>query len=49
MATDAKNAKYRKQLKAVEAHKQELQKADPATRNVHKMLKPRALIRIKHR
>jgi ribosomal protein S14 len=49
MATDAKVAKYKKQLKAVETHKHELQKADPATRNVHKMLKPRQLIRIKHR
>jgi len=49
MATDAKVAKYKKQLKAVEVHKAELQKADPATRNVHKMLKPRQLIKIKHR
>jgi len=49
MATDAKNAKYKKQLKAVEAHKQELQKADPAQRAAHKVLRPRDLIRIKHR
>ena len=49
MATDAKVARYKKQLKAVEVHKRELQKADPAQRDVHKMLKPRALIRIKHR
>jgi small subunit ribosomal protein S14 len=49
MATDAKNAKYKKQLKAIEAHRHELQKSDAATRNVHKMLKPREMIRIKHR
>ena len=49
MATDAKVARYKKQLKAVEVHKHELQKADPTTRNVHKMLKPRQLIKIKHR
>ena len=49
MATDAKVAKYKKQLKAVEAHKHELQKADPATRVAHKMLTPRQIIRIKHR
>lgn len=49
MATDAKIATYRKQLKAVEAHKLELQKADATQRNPEKMLKPRQLIRINRR
>jgi small subunit ribosomal protein S14 len=49
MATDAKVAMYKKQLKAVEVHRQELQKPDPTQRAAHKMLKPRDMIRIKHR
>jgi ribosomal protein S14 len=49
MATDAKRARFRKQLKAFEQHRQELQKPDPAQRDKQKLMEPRELIRIRLR
>jgi ribosomal protein S14 len=49
MSTEAKFARFKKQLKAVEAHRQELQKPDPAQRARHKVLQPRELIRVRLR
>jgi small subunit ribosomal protein S14 len=49
MATEAKRAKFKKQLKAFEQHRQELQKPDEAQRSKAKILEPRELIRIRLR
>jgi ribosomal protein S14 len=49
MATEAKNARFKKQLKAFEQHRQELQKPDAAQRDKAKVLEPRELIRIRLR
>ena len=48
MATDAKNAKFRKQLAKLERHKRELAK-DPEKRDKQKMMRPREVIRIRLR
>ena len=48
MATDAKNAKFRKQMARLEQHKREL--AKPADqRATHKLMPPRERIRIRLR
>jgi ribosomal protein S14 len=49
MATTAKRARFKKQLKAFEQHRQELHKPDPAQRDKTKMMQPRELIRIRLR
>lgn len=48
MATTAKMAKYKKQLAALALHKAELAKPEDQ-RDLHKMLRPRDLIRIRMR
>jgi ribosomal protein S14 len=48
MATDAKIVKYKRQLAALEAHKAEMAKPE-ALRDKTKILRPRDLIRIRHR
>ena len=49
MATEAKNVKFRNQLKALEAHKAEMRKPDPAQRNASKIMLPRTRIKIRLR
>jgi len=49
MSTDAKRARFRKQMKAFEQHRQELKKPDPAQRDKTKLMEPRELIRIRMR
>jgi ribosomal protein S14 len=49
MATVPKRAKFKKQMKAFEAHRQEMKKADEAQRDKTKVLEPRELIRIRLR
>jgi small subunit ribosomal protein S14 len=49
MATDAKNARFRKQLAKFEAHKREMKIEDPAKRNKAKLMQPREIIRIRLR
>jgi small subunit ribosomal protein S14 len=48
MSTNAKEARFRKQLKSLEAHKAEMAKP-PEQRNAAKLLEPRDRIRIKTR
>lgn len=48
MSTDAKMAKFRKQMAALDAHKAELAKPE-AQRDRSKLLRPRDLIRIRNR
>ncbi len=48
MATEAKNAKFKKQLKAVEKHRQELAKPEDQ-RDKSKLMQPRELIRVRLR
>ena len=48
MSTTAKMAKYRKQMAVLAVHKAELAKPEDQ-RDVHKMLRPRDLIRIRNR
>jgi ribosomal protein S14 len=48
MSTDAKMVKYRRQLAALEAHKAEMAKPE-AQRDKTKIMRPRDLIRIRHR
>lgn len=48
MSTDAKMVKYRRQLKALEAHKAEMAKPE-AQRDASKIMRPRDLIKIRHR
>jgi ribosomal protein S14 len=49
MATEANCVKFRKQMKAFEAHRQELKKPDPGQRDPAKLMRPRDLIRIRLR
>jgi small subunit ribosomal protein S14 len=49
MATTAKRAQFKKQMKALDKHRLELRKPDPAQRDKTKMLEPRELIRIRLR
>ncbi len=48
MSTDAKMVKYKRQMAALDAHKAELAKPEDQ-RDKTKMLRPRDLIRIRHR
>ena len=48
MSTDAKMVKYRRQLAALELHKAEMAKPE-GQRDKKKILRPRDLIRIRHR
>jgi len=48
MSTTAKRAQYKKQLASIEAHKAELAKPEDQ-RDKKKLLRPRDLIRIRHR
>ena len=48
MSTTAKMAKYKKQLASIAAHRAELEKPEDQ-RDPSKMLRPRDLIRIRHR
>ena len=48
MSTKAKMARFKKQMSELAVHKAELAKPE-ADRNVHKMLRPRDLIRIRMR
>jgi small subunit ribosomal protein S14 len=48
MATEPKFVKFKKQMKAFEAHRAELKKG-PAQRNEHKLMRPRDIIRIRLR
>jgi small subunit ribosomal protein S14 len=48
MSTNAKEARFRKQMKALEAHKVEMTKPEDQ-RNKSKVLEPRDLIKIKLR
>jgi small subunit ribosomal protein S14 len=48
MATEPKFVKFKKQIKAFEAHKAEMKK-DAAQRDPHKLLQPRDIIRIRQR
>lgn len=48
MSTNAKEAQHRRQLKAIEAHKAEIQKPE-GQRDQSKVLKPRDQIRIRLR
>ena len=49
MSTNSKEAKFRRQMAALEAHKQELRKPNPADRDKRKVLEGRDLIRIRMR
>ena len=49
MSTNAKEARFRQQMKRLEQHKQELANPDPAKRDPSKILKGRELIRIRNR
>ena len=49
MATESKRARFKKQMKAFEQHRQEMLKADPAQRDKTKVMEPRELIRIRLR
>ncbi len=49
MATEAKYVRFRKHMKALEAHKAEMHKPDPAQRNKSKLMEPRQVIRIRLR
>jgi len=48
MTTEAKMVKFRRQLKAIDAHKKELAK-DPEKRNLTKMMEPREKIKVRLR
>jgi small subunit ribosomal protein S14 len=48
MATTAKNARYKMQMEAIAAHKAEMAKPEDQ-RDKTKILRPRDLIRIRHR
>jgi small subunit ribosomal protein S14 len=48
MATTAKRAQYKKQMEALEAHKAEMAKPEDQ-RDATKLLRPRDIIRIRHR
>ena len=48
MATEAKNVKFKKQLKALDAHRLEMKK-DEAQRDPHKLMRPRDAIRVRLR
>jgi small subunit ribosomal protein S14 len=48
MSTTAKLAQYKKQMEALDAHRAELKKPEDQ-RDKTKMLRPRDLIRIRHR
>ena len=48
MSTTAKLAQYKKQMEALDAHRAELKKPEDQ-RDATKMLRPRDLIRIRHR
>lgn len=48
MSTDAKIVKYRRQMAALEAHRAEMAKPEEQ-RDKSKLLRPRDLIRIRHR
>ena len=49
MATEAKRARFKKQMKAFELHRQELKKPDEGQRDKSKLMEPRELIRIRLR
>lgn len=49
MATEPKFVKFKKQMKAFEAHRAEMKKPDPAQRDPQKVMKPREIIRIRLR
>jgi small subunit ribosomal protein S14 len=49
MATVPKRAKFKKQMKAFEQHRQEMLKPDETQRDKSKVLEPRELIRIRLR
>jgi small subunit ribosomal protein S14 len=49
MAIESKIVRFKKQMKAFEAHRQEMKKTDPAQRDPAKLMKPRELIRIRLR
>jgi len=48
MSTDAKNVRFKKQMKALETHKKELAK-EPDKRDPRKLMQPRDIIRIRMR
>ena len=48
MATEAKNVRFKQQMKALEIHKKELAK-EPEKRDVRKLMEPRQKIRIRLR
>jgi ribosomal protein S14 len=48
MSTNAKEARYRRELKKIEAHKAEMRKPE-AQRNKAKILEPHELVRIRSR
>jgi ribosomal protein S14 len=48
MSTNAKEARYKRELKKIEAHKAEMRKPE-AQRNKAKVLAPRDLVRIRSR
>jgi small subunit ribosomal protein S14 len=48
MSTTAKRAQYKKQMESLEAHKAEMAKPEDQ-RDASKMLRPRDIIRIRHR
>ena len=49
MATEPKFVKFKKQMKAFEAHRQELKKPNAADRDPRKLMRPRDIIRIRLR
>jgi ribosomal protein S14 len=49
MATEPKFVKFKKQMKAFEAHQHEMKKSDAAQRDASKLMKPRDVIRIRRR
>jgi len=48
MATEAKTVKFKKQMKAFDAHRGELKK-DPEKRDASKVMQPRDVIQIRNR
>jgi ribosomal protein S14 len=49
MSTNSKEARFKLQLKRLEAHKKEMANPDPAKRNPAKLMLPREIIRIRMR
>ena len=49
MSTNAKEARFRKQMKSLEAHKKEMANPDPTKRDKAKLMQPREVIKIRLR